>query len=257
MFWVWWPIVTWTWPGLDLYRCLVSNIYSISSFPYGVGVPGECFGPKLLFFRSLRPVTWKLPVLTFDLALTWHVTSFWILRGALRPSHRELSNTVSLASLRSAVLELRQGASDAPPPPSQWKVAGYPSQCRVKGSRDHPILEKSCYIRGGCVPMNKFDATDYESALCFSENCQALETSSFEIFNNYWLRDLILTSFQISWHCCQSSRQLLWLYIIKLRIKLESCWDMNKHFVQGSPINRYAESSCDWGVWRFTWPYMV
>ena len=46
-------------------------------------------------------------------------------------------------------------------------------------------LGNSCYIRGGCVPMNKFDATDYESALRFSENCLVLEKSSFELLNNY------------------------------------------------------------------------
>ena len=28
-------------------------------------------------------------------------------------------------------------------------------------------LGKSCYIRRGCVPMNTFDATDYESAILF------------------------------------------------------------------------------------------
>ena len=25
----------------------------------------------------------------------------------------------------------------------------------------------------------------------------------------------------------------------RARVKLESCWDMNKHFIHGSPINRY------------------
>ena len=38
-------------------------------------------------------------------------------------------------------------------------------------------LGKSCYIRGGCVPMNTFDATDYESALRFSENYLVFEKS--------------------------------------------------------------------------------
>ena len=43
--------------------------------------------------------------------------------------------------------------------------------------------------------------------------------------------------------------------VMQLRIKLESCWDMNKYFIQGSPTDRDAENSCGWGVWRFTWPY--
>ena len=37
-------------------------------------------------------------------------------------------------------------------------------------------LEKSGYIRGGCVSLNAFDATDYESALRFSEK----KTANFE-----------------------------------------------------------------------------
>ena len=43
-------------------------------------------------------------------------------------------------------------------------------------------IGKSCYIRGGCVPMNEFDTTDYELALRFFFNCLVLEKSSFEIF---------------------------------------------------------------------------
>ena len=31
--------------------------------------------------------------------------------------------------------------------------------------------------------MNQFDATDYESALRFSENCLVLETIPFELLN--------------------------------------------------------------------------
>ena len=33
--------------------------------------------------------------------------------------------------------------------------------------------------------MGKFDATDYESAIRFSENCLVLEKSSFVLLNNY------------------------------------------------------------------------
>ena len=57
--------------------------------------------------------------------------------------------------------------------------------------------------------MNKFDATDYKSAFRFSGNCLVLEKSSFELLNNYSLRDVILKSFQISSHCYQILRQLL------------------------------------------------
>ena len=68
---------------------------------------------------------------------------------------------------------------------------------------------KSCYIRGGCVPRKKFDATDYESTFRFSENCLVLDKSSFELLNNFCLRDVILTSFKIPSHYYQISRQLL------------------------------------------------
>ena len=129
VFWAWWPFATWIWPDRDFDPSLVLNINSIGSFLYDSRVFGESFSLKLLILRSLRPVTWKPPILTFG--LTWHVTSFKKFRGALRPSHQEISNAASLVSLRSAVLELDRGRL-IPPPPSQRKVAGYPRQCRVK-----------------------------------------------------------------------------------------------------------------------------
>ena len=58
-------------------------------------------------------------------------------------------------------------------------------------------LGKSCYIRCGCVLMNKFDATDYESGFGFSGNCLVLEKSSFELLNNYSLRDIISNTFAL------------------------------------------------------------
>ena len=56
---------------------------------------------------------------------------------------------------------------------------------------------KICYIHGGCVPMDKFDSTYYESAFRFSENCLVLEESSFELLNNYCLRDVISNTFAL------------------------------------------------------------
>ena len=55
---------------------------------------------------------------------------------------------------------------------------------RLKGASQ---LGRSCYIRPrrDCVPMNTFDAIDYESALRFFFNCLLLEKSIFEILNNY------------------------------------------------------------------------
>ena len=54
-------------------------------------------------------------------------------------------------------------------------------------------LGKNCYIRGGSVLLNTFDATVYESVLRFSKYCLVLKKSSFEILNNF---DYV-TSFEI------------------------------------------------------------
>ena len=63
------------------------------------------------------------------------------------------------------------------------------SRARVKKGPSH--LGKHCYIRDGCVPMDKFDATDYESAFRFDKNCLVLEKRSFDLLNIYWLRNVI------------------------------------------------------------------
>ena len=44
------------------------------------------------------------------------------------------------------------------------------------------------FIRGECIPKDKFDATDYDSAFRFSENFLVFEKISFELLYNYLLR---------------------------------------------------------------------
>ena len=51
------------------------TISLFSTFAWSLGVHMESFGWKMLRLRSLRSATWKHPILTFDLTLTWHVTS--------------------------------------------------------------------------------------------------------------------------------------------------------------------------------------
>ena len=77
VFYVWWPFVTWSWPWTEL------NIKHLLN---------QCLS---LYFRSTRSKFWpttdnfevsmarnlKAPILTFDLTLTWHVTSFGKFRG--------------------------------------------------------------------------------------------------------------------------------------------------------------------------------
>ena len=124
------------WPDLDLEPSLVSNIYSISSLPYILGVFGVSFGPKLIILRSLRLVNWK--------SRFWHLTWPWPdtwphlenLGGALGSSHRELSNAASLVSLRPFVREIWRGAFNALPPASRgwWNTpatAGLTSSSKV------------------------------------------------------------------------------------------------------------------------------
>ena len=115
-------------------------------------------------------------------------------------------------------------------------------------------LGKSCYIRGGCVPMNTFDATDYESALRFFSFLKLPSFGKKFIWNFEELLTMwrhfkylrIVTKFRGSYCDCNTITNQAGIVM-----------GMNKHFIQGSPINRYAESSCGWGVWRFNWPCMV
>ena len=120
--------LTWSWPWPEL-----SIKHSINPFPCGLGVFGENLGQKRQFLRSLRPVTWKPPISNFDLTLTRHVTSFWKFKGALRPSHRDLSTVASLVSLRSAVLELDRGRLTPPPPfPTNRRWLNTPANAGLK-----------------------------------------------------------------------------------------------------------------------------
>ena len=102
------------WPDLDLEPSLISNIYSISAFPYILGVFGVSFVQKLIILRSLRLVTLKQRFWP----LTWAWPDTWPhsenLGGALRSSRRELSNAASLVSLRPFVHELWRGGATCP-----------------------------------------------------------------------------------------------------------------------------------------------
>ena len=78
---------------------------------------------------------------------------------------RELSNVAFRFSLRRPGAEIMGGGrSNAPPPPAGGGKSRGPPGRGLKGPSH---LGKSCYIRGGCVSMDKVDATDYESAFRF------------------------------------------------------------------------------------------
>ena len=120
--------VTWSWPWTEL------NIKHLLN---------QCLA---LYFRSTRSKFWpktdnfevstarnlKAPILTFDLTLTWHVTSFGKFRGCFRiVSSRAFERRIVRlsAAIRSRVMTWGRLT---PPPPSKSRVAKYPSKCRVK-----------------------------------------------------------------------------------------------------------------------------
>ena len=64
-----------TFSDLTLTWAKYETISLVSTFACSLGVHMESFGRKMLRLRSLLSATWKHPILTFDLTLTWHVTS--------------------------------------------------------------------------------------------------------------------------------------------------------------------------------------
>ena len=127
MFYVWWPFVTWSWPWTELsikhllYQYLALYFRSIWSK----------FCPKTDNFEVSTARNLKAPILTFDLTLTWHVTSFGKFRGCFRiVSSRAFERRVARlsAAIRSRVMTWGRLT---PPPPSKSRVAKYPSNCGV------------------------------------------------------------------------------------------------------------------------------
>ena len=113
------------WPDLDLEPSLVSSIYSISTLPYILGVFGISFGPKKDNFEVSTTRNLKAPILTFDLILTWHVTSFgnfwWCFRNV---SSRAFERRVARlsAAIRSRVMTWGRLTPPPPPPASRgWR----------------------------------------------------------------------------------------------------------------------------------------
>ena len=79
-----WPFLAWSWPDIGLDTSTVSNINTINSLPYGLGVFGESFGPKLLFLWSL-PEIWyfwsNLKAPNFDILPDLDLTRDLILKN--------------------------------------------------------------------------------------------------------------------------------------------------------------------------------
>ena len=113
VFYVWRPFVTWSWNWTELNikhllnQCLALYFRSIRSK----------FWPKTDNFEVSTARNLKVPILTFGLTLTWHVTSFGKFRGGLESSHRELSKPRRSSLCGHSFASYDVGAFNAPPPP--------------------------------------------------------------------------------------------------------------------------------------------
>ena len=123
------------WPDLTstLTWAKYETISLVSTFAWSLVVHMESFGRKMLRLRSLRSATWKHSILTFDLTLTWHVTSIlnfrkWFGSVSSRSFERRLVRLSTSIRFRDS----RGGGSDpTPPPPRLWWVQKQPRRWRV------------------------------------------------------------------------------------------------------------------------------
>ena len=102
--------LTLTWAKYD-------TISLVRTFAWSLGVHMESFGRKMLRLRSLRSATWKHPILTFDLTLTWHVTSILNFRKWFGSISSRSFECISSVSLRPSVFEIAGGGGVGSDPP--------------------------------------------------------------------------------------------------------------------------------------------
>ena len=118
--------VTWSWPWTELnIKHLLNQCLAL----YFRSTRGK-FWPKTDNFEVSTARNLKAPILTFDLTLTWHVTSFGKFRGCFRiVSSRAFERRIVRlsAAIRSRVMTWGR----LTPLPSKSRVAKYPSKCRV------------------------------------------------------------------------------------------------------------------------------
>ena len=128
--------VTWSWPWTELnIKHLLNQCLAL----YFRSTRGK-FWPKTDNFEVSTARNLKAPILTFDLTLTWHVTSFGKFRGCFKiVSSRAFERRIVRlsAAIRSRVMTWGRLTPPPPPPPSKSRVAKYPSKCRVKENSSH------------------------------------------------------------------------------------------------------------------------
>ena len=94
------------------------TISLVSTFAWSLGVHMERFGRQMLRLRLLRSATWKHPILTFGLTLTWHVTSILNFRkwfGSV--SSRSFECRLDRLSTSIRFRDSTGGSDPTPPPP--------------------------------------------------------------------------------------------------------------------------------------------
>ena len=135
--------VTWSWPWTEL------NIKHLLN---------QCLA---LYFRSTRGKFWtktdsfevstarnlKAPILTFDLTLTWHVTSFGKFRGCFRiDSSRAFERRIvrPSAAIRSRVMTWGRLTPPPPPPPASRGWRSTPANDGL----NRQLLESRAFVFG-------------------------------------------------------------------------------------------------------------
>ena len=111
-------LVTFSDLTLTLTWAKYETISLVATFAWSLGVHMESFGRNMLRLRSLRSATWKHPILTFGLTLTWHVTSILNFRkwfGSV--SSRSFECRLARLSTSIRFRDRRGGGRIRPPPP--------------------------------------------------------------------------------------------------------------------------------------------
>ena len=126
-------LVTFSDLTLTLTWAKYETISLVSTFAWALGVHMESFGRKMLRLRSLRSATWKHPILTFDLTLTWHVTSILNFRKWFR-SVSSRSFECRLVRLSTSIRFRDSRGGGRIRPPRLWWVQKQPRRWRVNMS---------------------------------------------------------------------------------------------------------------------------
>ena len=142
--------VTWSWPWTELnIKHLLNQCLAL----YFRSTRGK-FWPKTDNFEVSTARNLKAPILTFDLTLTWHVTSFGKFRGCFRiVSSRAFKRRIVRlsAAIRSRVMTW--GRLTPPPPPASRGWRSTPANAGLR--RVEPYVKWSWKVKVKVWPQVK------------------------------------------------------------------------------------------------------